>query len=115
VTDRWVWAEIDVNEDGTSDYHEFISFYSRHGYIPTNNLDEAVIAMFGIRHPQGRLEVKHAARRVGGLWQSKMGQGGTIQHSRLDVFEGSSYGELLVLFKRARPDQLDPRNRAITF
>jgi hypothetical protein len=102
VTDRWVWDEVDMNEDGTASFTEFASFYKKHGYEPTTNEHEAIIAVFGFNRLGGRIEVKHAARKEDDWWYSKMGSGSLLKHKEMDVFRESSYGEPLMMFKEGR-------------
>ena len=101
VRDRWVWNEIDTNGDGLSSFSEFVSFYGRHGLLPTTVESEADVAIFGFES-FGKLDVKHGAVREKGsnYWLSKMGQGGIIRHEGLNVFDTSPYGKLLLMFKR---------------
>ena len=101
VRDRWVWNEIDTNGDGHSSFSEFVSFYGRHGLLPTTVESEADVAIFGFES-FGQLDVKHGAVREKGsnYWLSKMGQGGIIRHEGLNVFDTSPYGKLLLMFKR---------------
>ncbi|MBT93221.1 MAG: hypothetical protein CMA60_00135 [Euryarchaeota archaeon] len=100
VRDRWVWNEIDLNMDGTSSFSEFVAFYARHGLAPTSIEAEADVAIFGFEK-NGVIDVKHGARRESsGMWLSKMGQGGIIRHDNLRVFQGSPYGDLLLMFRR---------------
>ena len=101
VRDRWVWNEIDTNGDGLSSFSEFVSFYGRHGLLPTTVESEADVAIFGFES-FGQLDVKHGAVREKGsnYWLSKMGQGGIIRHEGLNVFDTSPYGKLLLMFKR---------------
>ena len=101
VRDRWVWNEVDMNQDGESSFSEFIRFYNKHGLVPTPYENEAKVAIFGFSTLTGKLVVKHGARRENGthFWLSKMGQGGIIRHEQLDVFEDSPYGKLLLMFK----------------
>lgn len=102
VRDRWVWNEIDMDNNGESSYSEFIAFYGRHGLVPTPYEAEAEVAIFGFRSITGKISVKHGAVREKGsdFWLSKMGQGGIIRHEGLDVFENSPYGPLLLMFRR---------------
>ncbi len=102
VTDRWVWTEVDLNEDGTATYGEFVAFYAKHGLVPTSFKEEATVALYGFRRFNGAIDVKHASRKRGNHWESKMGQGGIIRHRSLDAFDGSPYGDLLLLLKEAR-------------
>lgn len=102
VTDRWVWNEVDLNEDGTATYGEFVTFYNKHGLIPTSFKEEATVAIYGFRRWNGSIDVKHASRKRGDYWESKMGQGGIIRHRSLDAFDDSPYGNLLLLLKEAR-------------
>ena len=101
VRDRWVWNEIDTNGDGLSSFSEFVSFYGRHGLLPTTVESEAEVAIFGFES-FGKLDVKHGAVREKGsnYWLSKMGQGGIIRHEGLNAFDTSPYGKLLLMFKR---------------
>jgi hypothetical protein len=101
VRDRWVWNEIDTNQDGFASYTEFIAFYRRHGFEITPLEAEADIAIFG-KMNRSRVEVKHGARREPGTgyWLSKMGQGGIIRHKSLNVFKDSPYGDPLLMFRR---------------
>ena len=100
VRERWVWTEIDTNRDGTSSFTEFVSFYARHGLVPTSFESQAEVAIFGFEK-NGILDVKHGARKEpSGTWLSKMGQGEIIRHSNLHVFEDSPYGKLLLMFRR---------------
>jgi len=101
VRDRWVWNEIDTNGDGLSSFSEFVSFYGRHGLLPTTVESEADVAIFGFES-FGKLDVKHGAVREKGskYWLSKMGQGGIIRHEGLNAFATSPYGKLLLMFKR---------------
>ena len=105
VRDRWVWNEVDMNEDGEASYSEFIAFYAKHGLVPTAFEDEATVAIFGFERLNGRIEVKHGARREErtGMWLSKMGQGALIRHPHLRVFQDSPYGKLLLMFREIRP------------
>ena len=41
VRDRWVWNEVDMNNDGLASFSEFISFYNKHGLMPTTIESEA--------------------------------------------------------------------------
>ena len=101
VRDRWVWNEIDMDENGKASFSEFISFYNKHGLIPTTIESEADVAIFGFE-TFGKIDVKHGAVREKGsnYWLSKMGQGGIIRHEGLNVFGDSPYGNLLLMFKR---------------
>ena len=101
VRDRWVWNEIDTNGDGLSSFSEFVSFYGRHGLLPTTVESEADVAIFGFES-FGKIDVKHGAVREKGsnYWLSKMGQGGIIRHEGLNAFDTSPYGKLLLMFKR---------------
>tara|TARA_B100001778_G_scaffold327497_1_gene325665 strand:+ start:310 stop:762 length:453 start_codon:yes stop_codon:yes gene_type:complete len=104
VTDRWVWNEIDINEDGTANLGEFINFYAKHGYKPVFNEKEADVALFALKIGQG-YEITHAAKRNKNypdrsIWLSKMGQGGIIEHRGLSVFKDSPYGTPIALFAR---------------
>ncbi len=101
VTDRWVWNEVDLNENGTASYLEFIRFYQKHGYTPTFDDDKAVICIYGIISKLGEISVKHGARKIDNMWYSKMGSGSLLRHKNLDVFRDSSYGEPLMKFKEA--------------
>ncbi len=103
VRDRWVWNEVDMNNDGEASFSEFVAFYRKHGLIPTPFESEAVVAIFGFTSITGKISIKHGARREKGtkFWLSKMGQGGIIRHEKLDVFEDSPYGELILMFKEA--------------
>jgi hypothetical protein len=103
VRDRWVWNEIDMNADGEASFSEFISFYEKHGLVPTPYESEAVVAIFGFEDVMGRISIKHGARREEstGFWLSKMGQGGIIRHDELEVFDNSPYGKLMLMFKEA--------------
>ena len=47
VRDRWVWNEVDMNQDGESSFSEFIRFYNKHGLVPTPYENEAKVAIFG--------------------------------------------------------------------
>ena len=98
---RWVWNEIDLNYDGTSSFSEFVTFYQKHGFEPTNSEADADVAIFGF-NVKGHIDVKHGARRETGsdFWLSKMGQGGIIRHNDLYAFDGSPYGSLLLMFKK---------------
>lgn len=114
VTDRWVWNEVDLNENGEASFSEFVRFYDMHGYQPTSDESKAVIALYGVR--QGVfIAVKHAARKVNGQWESKMGQGDTIRHHEADIFGGTSYGDLMLYFEQYMDDPIDPRKRITTF
>ena len=101
VRDRWVWNEVDMNNDGLASFSEFISFYNKHGLMPTTIESEADVAIFGFEN-FGKIDVKHGAVREKGsnYWLSKMGQGGIIRHTGLNVFGDSPYGDLLLMFKR---------------
>jgi hypothetical protein len=104
VTDRWVWNEVDLNEDGTANLGEFINFYRKHGYKPVFNEANADVALFALKFGQG-YKVTHAAKRNKrypnrSIWQSKMGQGGIIEHKGLSVFKDSPYGDPIALFRR---------------
>ena len=92
-----------MNADGEASFSEFIAFYRKHGLVPTPFEDEAIVAIFGFEKINGRLDVKHGARREEGtgFWLSKMGQGGIIRHAELEVFDDSPYGKLLLMFKEA--------------
>lgn len=114
VTDRWVWNEVDVDEDGNASYNEFIQFYNKHGYKITNSPEKASIAMYGEKSGPF-VAVRHAARKVGKFWESKMGQGDTLRHRDADVFEGTSYGTLLLYFEKYKEDPFDPRKIITTF
>ena len=102
VRDRWVWNEVDMNEDGEASYGEFIGFYRKHGLVPTPYEAEAEVAIFGFSSTTGKISIKHGARREksSNFWLSKMGQGGIIRHAGLDVFGDSPYGELILMFRR---------------
>ena len=91
-----------MNKDGESSYPEFIAFYQRNGFEPTAFEEEADVAIFGITSLTGKISVKHGAKREKptGYWLSKMGQGGIIRHDKLDVFENSPYGDLILMFRR---------------
>lgn len=114
VTDRWVWDEVDLNENGEASFSEFVRFYNMHGYRPTSNKNKAIIALYGVRNGMN-IAVRHASRKVNGQWESKMGQGDTIRHHDPDIFEGTSYGTLLVFFEQFKPDPIDPTKRITTF
>lgn len=114
VTDRWVWNEVDLNDNGEASFSEFIKFYDMHGYKPTSNPNAAMVAMYGVMNGI-KIEVKHAARKVNGQWESKMGQGDTIRHHDPDIFSGTSYGELLVFFEQVKPDPIDRKRIINTF
>tara|TARA_Y100001937_G_scaffold120701_1_gene178314 strand:- start:333 stop:623 length:291 start_codon:yes stop_codon:yes gene_type:complete len=96
-----VWNEVDLNENGTASYLEFIRFYQKHGYTPTFDDDKAVICIYGIISNLGEISVKHGARKIDNMWYSKMGSGSLLRHKNLDVFRDSSYGEPLMKFKEA--------------
>jgi len=91
-----------MNQDGEASYGEFIGFYRKHGLVPTPYESEAEVAIFGFSSTTGKISIKHGARReeLTGFWLSKMGQGGILRHDRLDVFEDSPYGDLILMFKR---------------
>ena len=114
VTDRWVWDEVDLNENGEASFSEFIRFYDMHGYRPTSNENDAIVALYGVRNGLF-ITVKHAARKVNGQWESKMGQGDTLRHHEADIFGGTSYGDLLLYFEQYMEDPIDPRKRITTF
>jgi hypothetical protein len=114
VTDRWVWNEVDLNDNGEASFQEFIQFYNNHGYKPTGNPEKAAIAMYGEVKGLG-VAVRHAARKVGRFWESKMGQGDTLRHREPDIFGGTSYGVLLVMFEKYKDDPIDPRKTIETF
>lgn len=99
VTNRWVWDEVDMDEDGTASFTEFIAFYKKHGYTPSTNENVATVAIYGFNRLGGRIEVKHAARKRDGWWYSKMGSGSLLRHKEMDVFRESSYGEPLMMFE----------------
>ena len=50
VTNRWVWTEVDLNEDGTATYGEFVAFYAKHGLIPTSFKEEATALVTASPH-----------------------------------------------------------------
>jgi hypothetical protein len=114
VTDRWVWNEVDLNENGEATFSEFVKFYYMHGYKPTSDPEKASIAMYGERKGIS-VAVRHAARKVGRFWESKMGQGDTLRHRDADVFENTSYGSLLMYFERYKEDPFDPRKIITAF
>jgi hypothetical protein len=101
INDRWVWEEIDLNENGVSAFSEFVQFYRKHGYELTNLENEADVALYGQKVGSGIL-VKHAAKRDpnGRHWQSKMGQGAVLRHRDLSAFKDSPYGTPVALFRR---------------
>ncbi len=101
ISDRWVWDEIDYDGNGNSSYSEFVKFYQKRGYTPTSSEKNADVALLGHRNGY-RVQVKHAARKDfdSNFWLSKMGQGGIIRHQNLEVFEGTPYGEVLMLFRK---------------
>ena len=113
VRDRWVWNEVDMNQDGYASFSEFVTFYAKHGLVPTPFEGEATVAIFGFEGTGGRLDVKHGARREAGtgFWLSKMGQGGMIRHADLEVFDTSPYGKLLMMFKPSTSGPLGSTNR----
>jgi hypothetical protein len=85
-----------------------------HGYKPTSDPEKASIAMYGERKGIS-VAVRHAARKVGRFWESKMGQGDTLRHRDADVFENTSYGSLLMYFERYKEDPFDPRKIITAF
>ena len=114
VTDRWVWNEVDLNENGEASFPEFVKFYYMHGYKPTSDPNKAALAIYG-ETDNFQVAVRHAARKVGRFWESKMGQGDTIRHRDADVFTGTSYGSLLMYFEKYKEDPVDPRKIITTF
>ena len=70
--------------------------------MPTSFKEEATVALYGFRRWNGAIDVKHASRKRGNHWESKMGQGGIIRHRSLDAFDDSPYGDLLLLLKEGR-------------
>ena len=65
VRDRWVWNEVDMNNDALASFSEFISFYNKHGLMPTTIESEADVAIFGFEN-FGKIDVKHGAVREKG-------------------------------------------------
>jgi hypothetical protein len=114
VTDRWVWNEVDLNENGEASFSEFVKFYYMHGYKPTSDAEKAAIAMYGETNGL-QVAVRHAARKVGKFWESKMGQGDTLRHREAEVFNGTSYGSLIMYFEKYKEDPFDPRKHITTF
>ena len=105
---------MDLDEDGKASFSEFVKFYYMHGYKPTSDPEKAAIAMYGETNGL-QVAVRHAARKVGKFWESKMGQGDTLRHRDADVFEGTSYGSLLMYFEKYKEDPFDPRKHITTF
>ena len=104
ISDRWVWNEIDLNSDGTSSLSEFLNYYQKHGYQPVSSEINADVALFALKEGGG-YKVTHAAKRNKqypgrNIWQSKMGQGGIIEHHGLSVFRNSPYGTPIALFAK---------------
>lgn len=107
-------------EDPTSDYHDALTnnqqniseelfyddYYMFNGFVRTDNMDEAVIALWGKKVGNDSTFLHASVRKFssndtiphGYDWESKMGMAERIFHSE-DMLLGEEYGEILAYYK----------------
>ena len=105
VTNEWFWWEVDDagDMDGVIEESDFDAFYADYGYVPTDDINQAVILLYrdpAHAAPDNPDGITHAARRAGcncgaGRWtmfESKRGRNVRIEHRR-DQLSGGYYGD----------------------